>query len=144
MRRGAGFTLIELVLVVVVVGLLAAIGTPNLQRALIKSRAATTIGSLQTVRLAVYSYMEDHATFPPDASRGVVPPELVPYLPAGYSFEADDYSIDYDNWTTSPGFVGLTVITDDAAVGYAMIEMLGTNAWTNGLKKFTWVIQWND
>ena len=151
MSRGAarvgrgGFTLVELLVVVVIAGLLAGLARPSLQRALLKARAAEAVSQLDVVDVAVRTYQADHHGWPPDRNRGIVPPGLSEYLPDGFTFTPGPFTIDYDNWSTqSPGFIGLTIITTDAELGQAMLELLGGGStWTDGATKFTWVLEWS-
>ena len=142
-RSRGGFTLAELMVVVAVVAFLTAIALPNLQRAIVKARAAEAVGDLQVVRVAVLNYHADHHTYPGDVNRGMIPSGLGEYLPNGFSLTQKYWTVDYDNWSRqAQGFVGLTVITTDKVVGQEMVRMLRPNAWTNGSDKFTWVIEW--
>jgi prepilin-type N-terminal cleavage/methylation domain-containing protein len=141
-RRG-GFTLVELVVVVLVIALLAALAQPNLQRAITKARATEAVADLQVVRVALLNYHADHHVYPADVNRGKVPSGLGPYMPTGFSLVQKYYTVDYDNWTQQPqGFVGLTIITTDTIIGNEMVRMLRPNAWSNGSNKFTWVVEW--
>lgn len=142
MTRREGFTLVELAVVVLIVALLAVIATPNFQRALLKARAAEAVSELHVIRVAVLNYVGDRHTYPPDRNRGQIPPGLAEYLPANFSFVRPGYTIDYDEWSGSRGFVGLTIITQDRLLGQAMVDMLGTNTWSDGNQKFTWVVEW--
>lgn len=138
-----GFTLAELAVVVLVVSFLAAMAAPNLQRAIVKARAAEAVSDLQVVRVAVLNYHANNHTYPRDVNRGQVPPGLASYLPAGFRLTQKHWTVDYDNWSAAAqGFVGLTVITKDRLVGQEMVRMLRPNAWSNGGDKFTWVIEW--
>lgn len=143
-RTRGGFTLVELAVVVLVVALLASIALPNFQRAIVKARATEAIAELQVIRVAVMGYLGDHHEYPPDRNRGTVPPGLAAYLPENYSFRQEYYTIDFDQWGPTRGFVGLTVITPDTILGAAMIDILGAGTWSNGKDKFTWVIDWID
>lgn len=144
-RSPDGFTVIELLVVVTVIGLLAALAQPNLQRALLKARAAEAVADLNVIKVAVMSYLGENHRWPADVNRGKIPSGLAEYLPEDFSFVQEDYTIDYDDWSTKKnGFVGLTVITKDEALGQAMLDLLGSNTWTNGKDKFTWVIEWTD
>lgn len=61
-----GFTLIELMMVVVIIGLLAAIGVPALQDAQDKSRNAAMITNIKTLQLALAQYASDNnGSYPP-------------------------------------------------------------------------------
>ena len=92
-----GFTLVELVVVVTVIGILASIGIPNMQAALMRARAAEAVGDLQVLRVAVFQYVGDNHVWPPDAGVGVVPVGLAEYLPDGWSMVKENYEMNYDN-----------------------------------------------
>jgi hypothetical protein len=74
----------------------------------------------------------------------VVPTGLDEYLPEGYDFVKEDYTLNYDNWrTVSPYFIAVTAETSDYPdLGAAVVDLLGSNAWTNGSFKFTWILEW--
>ena len=142
----AGFTLVELLVVALIISILGALVQPNLRRALVKARAAEAVGTLDAIRVAVLNYQADSHTWPRDVNRGRIPPGLGAYLPDGFTFRPEHFTIDYDNWSGRGrrSFVGLSVITEDEEVGREMVSLLGANAWTNGRDRFTWVIQWTD
>lgn len=142
-RATGGFSLIELLVVVLIVSILAAIAQPRVQRALVKARAAEVVGALKVVDVAVRGYEADRNTWPPDRSVGEIPAGLGPYLPDGFSFVSADYTLDYDNLSGNEmGFVGVTVVTGERNLGLAVMELLGSNTWTNGTDHFTWVLEW--
>jgi prepilin-type N-terminal cleavage/methylation domain-containing protein len=65
--RAAGFTLIELMIVVAIIGILAAIAIPKFADLINKSREGATKGSLATVRSALRVYYADtEGTYPSD------------------------------------------------------------------------------
>lgn len=59
-RRRSGFTLIELMLVVAIIGLLAAIAVPKFAKMVIKAKEASTRGKLGSVRSALSIYYADN------------------------------------------------------------------------------------
>ncbi len=66
-NRRVGFTLIELMLVVAIIGILASIAIPKFSQLIIKSNEAATMGSLGTVRSAISAYYSDNeGVFPND------------------------------------------------------------------------------
>ncbi len=137
-RRGV--TLIELLVVVLIVSVLAAIAQPQLAAVITRARAADAISDMRVVRVAVYNYQSDQQAWPSDVNRGIVPPGLDVYLPAGFDLVKEDYTLDYDYWGGSPFLVGVTLITSDSILGRTALEMLASPKWSSG-DKYTWVIE---
>lgn len=75
-----GFTLVELAVVVMIVGILAGLVMPNLHQALMKAQAAHIASDAHTISLAAYDYLSDNGTFP--TSRAA----LTSRLPADFSW----------------------------------------------------------
>ena len=131
-----GFTLIELAIVVLIMGILARIALPTYQNLVLKARAVEALADINTVRLAAYEYNADTNQWPDDVNRGVVPPELQPYLGPDFSFEREHYHLDWDNWTLPDGspqygndvLLGVSMATQHAALGNALVERLGGKA----------------
>ena len=65
-RRGAsgGFTLVEMMVVVFIIGLLAAVVIPNVTRAMKKARRATATMEIQSFKSALQAFYADNAFFP--------------------------------------------------------------------------------
>ncbi len=59
-----GFTLIELMIVITIVGILASIVAPNYQRHLIKANEAVLMEDLYQMRRAIDAYFADHIRYP--------------------------------------------------------------------------------
>jgi general secretion pathway protein G len=66
-RGQAGFTLLELLIVVAIIGLLVAIAIPALQYALDKSKQRVTLSDMRMVANAVMTYNLDTSFFPSDS-----------------------------------------------------------------------------
>lgn len=64
-RRSKCFTLIELLVVVAIIGILAAIGLPNLLEAQTRSKVAAALVNVKTVRDALEIYHVDNNAYPP-------------------------------------------------------------------------------
>lgn len=123
-------------MVVVAVAVLARIAVPRYQQYTYKARAAAVLADIQAVRVAAYAYNADTNQWPPDVNRGIVPPELEPYLGTGFSFRKEHYNLDWDNWVlpdgspSQPGtgtVVGISLTTQDEAFGAALVSLLGEN-----------------
>lgn len=63
--RKKGFTLIELVIVVVIISILALIAVPNFQRATDRAQSAKCVSNLRTLGMALQTYRVDYNNFPP-------------------------------------------------------------------------------
>ncbi|HEX5004288.1 MAG TPA: type II secretion system protein [Gemmatimonadales bacterium] len=134
-RRGPGrrgFTLIELLVVFVVLGILSSISILKYIDLRKTAQAARVASDFNAIKIAVYSYYTDATTWPAEVGPGIVPPELVPNLNAGFSFIRDEYTLDYDYFPVSgsgPGgyIVGVTVTTVDPGLMTKLEQVLGRN-----------------
>ncbi len=62
------FTLIELLIVVAIIGILAAIAVPNFQQAITRSKLSRVRADMKAVQNALESYRTDSSNFPPHHS----------------------------------------------------------------------------
>lgn len=65
-RRAGGFTLLELIIVVSIIGILAAIVIPNLRDAPTRAKEAVLQTDLATMRKVIDQYHADKGYYPPD------------------------------------------------------------------------------
>lgn len=91
-RRAAGFTLVELLVAVAIVGLLSAIAVANLSQSIQRSRQSRTMTNMRNLGVALQAYDADHSYLPAD---GITSEELVAHLTAGGLFENVDPN---DGW----------------------------------------------
>ena len=65
MRRRWAFTLIELLIVVAIIGILAAIAVPNFLNAQVRAKVARAEGDMQALSTALEMYNLDNGAYPP-------------------------------------------------------------------------------
>lgn len=102
MRR-RGFTLIEVLVVVVLLGVLVNIAVPAYRDVRIRADAAHVIADFNTVRLAAYDNFASNEFYPGHSGWGVVPPALQPYLPGGFQFQYRTARYRWRRWSRRNG-----------------------------------------
>jgi prepilin-type N-terminal cleavage/methylation domain-containing protein len=93
-RTRAGFTLVEIMIVVVIIGLLAAMAIPAFAKVRQKSHSARFISDLRTFAQAFETYATQNGGWPPNAGSGVVPTGMT----------SADFNV--SAWTTQKNSVG--------------------------------------
>lgn len=101
-RRRAGFTLIELVTVVLILGILVGVAMPRLLDGNRDADIEATISHLKTIATAAEIAYNQTGAWPADSRHGDMPPELADYLrpnlfdtpcPVGGRYDWDNGSI---------------------------------------------------
>ena len=133
-RKRWGFTMIEVLTVLMVMSVMVRIGVPSYRGVALKAEAVQIAADIHVVRAAVNEFQSDHNRWPADYGPGLVPPELAPYLD-GLSFNRGRYRLDWQHWALPKGLPGRTdvrailavsVVTTDRALGAALEEMMGS------------------
>jgi len=116
-----GFTLVEIMIVVAIIALLAAVAIPNLLRAKVSANAASAQATLKSIGTALESYATLNNVYPPTTTDliSAVPPYLnTDFFSSshnGYSFTSElaDYSYTVTATPVSPstGTVTYTITT---------------------------------
>jgi prepilin-type N-terminal cleavage/methylation domain-containing protein len=140
--RAAGFTLVEVILVLAVVSILTRIALPSFQEAATRARATAALGDVEVVRTAAVNYHARTNEWPAEAPAGQVPPELVNDLPEGFSFDRGAYQLDWDRWSMPGGLpggagaptgphtlLGVSVATPNALLGNAVAGLVNRSGW---------------
>jgi prepilin-type N-terminal cleavage/methylation domain-containing protein len=63
LNRSKGFTLVELMIVVIIVGILAAVAIPLYSQSVDRSRATEAVAALGSIRSAMRNYYAEHGTY---------------------------------------------------------------------------------
>ena len=85
-RDDAGFTLVEIMIVVVILGLLAAMALPAMQRVQNRARASRYANDFRQFDAAFQRFAMETGVFPPVAALGgAIPAGMTGYLPAAYT-----------------------------------------------------------
>ncbi|MFH1778485.1 MAG: prepilin-type N-terminal cleavage/methylation domain-containing protein [Candidatus Omnitrophota bacterium] len=109
-----GFTLVEIMIVVAIIALLAAIAIPNLLRARHNANETAAIGALRTLASACISYRAVNAAYP--TTLGALSGSTPPYIDAtlgtgtkqGYIFTAPAGTANIFSVTATPESTGVT------------------------------------
>ena len=100
-----GFTLVEILIVVVILGVLAALVIPSFASAVVGSEQQAFVSSLRAIESASNGHFAKHGVYPSDSSSGEIPEGLEEFLdpndftngtPIGgvWDFERDSWGFD--------------------------------------------------
>lgn len=89
-QRRHGFTLIEIMLVVVIIGILAAVAVPRLGKNLATAQINATRGTIKTLDTTIDSYMLEHGAKLPTSLQ-----ELIPYLKNAKGLPKDGWGLEF-------------------------------------------------
>lgn len=95
LRRSGGFTLLELLIVMTIVGILATIAVPSYQKSVIKSRETVLMEDLYQMRHAIDAFFADRNRYP-DSLDELVTRKYLRGLPR------DPFTREVDTWELLP------------------------------------------
>lgn len=101
MHRQKGFTLIELMIVVVIIGIIAAIAIPNFITMQDRAKEGATKSNMHAVQLAAEDYgVQNDGAYADDMAK------LAPGLPANFKNPFDGTTGNGNAWEDRPTFAG--------------------------------------
>jgi len=83
-RPRAAFTLVEIMIVVVIIGILAALGIPAMKRVIERSQTARIANDFRQFHSSFQRYVMETGQWPAPAAGGVIPAGMDGYLPETY------------------------------------------------------------
>ena len=108
LTRRYGFTLVEIMIVVVIIGLLMSLALPALHQVRRKALNANFIGDMRTFAGASETYMLETGGYLEDSSSGVVPAGLEEYIRVGRwtggTPLGGDWDMELDSFGIKAGF----------------------------------------
>ncbi|MFN0116846.1 MAG: type II secretion system protein [Elusimicrobiota bacterium] len=133
------FTLIELMVVVAIIGILAAVAIPKFAETINKSKEGKVKGALSSLKSAISIYYSDNEIFPTD---------LLPALTNGmrYMSEIPEVTIPTYSPNSNPGHInirGVVTSFDDMATGAWFYTPSNGNVSINCLHQDTKSIIWS-
>jgi prepilin-type N-terminal cleavage/methylation domain-containing protein len=141
-RTRGGFTLMELLTTMIVIGILGGIAIPYMQQAVHRAEARRIMTDVSAVRVAVMQYREDNNnSLPPTARWRTIPPGLEPYLNnVDFSYKNLQYRIRTNNRRGRVDFLVRYPRRDPIGVALRTFERRGRDSgsmtWNNRRSRF--------
>lgn len=118
-RRGGGFTLVELLVVVALIGILVTVAVGNYRRSIVKAKEAVLRENLWTMRSLINQYFADKGKYPMDL-HALVEDKYLQEIPV------DPITGSADSWITEYAEAGEGEISTEPGIAYVRSGAEGT------------------
>lgn len=123
--RTRGFTLVEVMVVVVVIGLLVAMSLPAYRRITMRSKTAAVVNDLRAFSTAFITYSLQNGHYPPDGLPQEIPAVMIDALPTNFALKTPiggvykwNFGVSADGITANAAIIietaGGETVNDDA------------------------------
>lgn len=127
-KNNSGFTLVEIMLVVLIIAILSAIAIPNILRARVNAHDAAAQASLKAISTAMETYLATNTVYPltVTALLGVTPPYLqIDYftgIHSGFTFTVDTLTSQIYSVTAAPASANLGSSSYTISTGAVLVQ----------------------
>jgi prepilin-type N-terminal cleavage/methylation domain-containing protein len=118
-RRKAGFTLVELAVVIVIIGVLAAFGVPRFIKSVERSKAAEAFEYLASIRTSQERYQAQYGTYATNVTDLDIVESPPKYFAVDPTFTPSDTSTLQNSWS-------LTLTRTGSSAGYGAYTVVFT------------------
>lgn len=148
MRR-AGWSFVELLVVITILGILSSIAIPTVHDAKLKADAVHVIADFSAIRVAAHDNFADEGVYPRNGRWGQVPATFVGSLPRGFAFSYKSAMYRWRRWSLPNGLprcrsaralLGLEIRSNDRDLIKAIKNGYRGEMWGNN-RRITLVIE---
>ncbi len=125
------YTLVEVMVVVVIIGLLAAAGLPSFRHVTMRSKVTALENDLRQFSIVIQTYALQNGHWPADGDPQVVPPELVSSMSANFALPSPiggvykwNYDVSADGITAKAALIVQTASDNPVSNDVVLLTML--------------------